>query len=415
MLLIFQPCFIMESQNAKKNKGLRRINSMNKMRPVLMQLQQLISTFHFQKAVDEHNADKNVRSFSTWNLLTVMIYTHVTQKKSLRDICTGMLSFTRRWYHLGLVSLSRNNLSNSLAKRPAEVFEKTFYALLDSVQGAMRGRTDNRFRFKNPIKAIDSTTLSLCISLYTWASFRKTKAGIKVHTVYDIKNQIPDFICMTDARRHDHAVVSQIPIQARALYAVDRGYFCLKTLENIDKNRAFFVTRLKSNTLYSVVDKRKKTGKGILADKSIVFTGSKSSHYPHAVRLVHYRDDEDGKEYLFITNNFELSAATIAAVYKARWDIELFFKWVKQNLRVKTFIGTSENAVRIQIWTAAITYLLVEYMRFISRTTFSKIDVFRILGAELMNDRAVASLFEKSKPVSRHLCSSMDLQLDLCF
>lgn len=404
----------MELPNAKKNKGLRRINSMNKMRPVLMQLQHFISTFHFQKAVDEHNADKNVRSFSTWNLLTVMIYTHFTHKKSLRDICTGLQSLTRRWYHLGLVSLSRNNLSNSLAKRPAEVFEKTFYMLLDSVQGTMTGMTDKRFRFKNPIKAIDSTTLSLCISLYAWASFRKTKAGIKVHTVYDIKNQIPDFICITDALCHDHTAVPQIPIQAGALYALDRGYFCLKTLENINKNQAFFVTRLKSKTLYSVVSKTKPKGNGILADQSIVFTGIKSHHYPGAVRLVRYRDT-DGKIYHFITNNYDLSAATIAAVYKARWDIELFFKWVKQNLRLKTFIGTSENAVRIQIWTAAITYLLVEYIRFVSRTTFSKIDVFRILGSELMNDRAVTSLFEKQKPISRHVRSTFDLQLDLCF
>jgi len=316
---------------------------------------------------------------------------------------------------MGLSSLSRNNLSNSLAKRSSKVFEGTFYWLLDKVQHDIKGKKDKRFKFKKQIKAIDSTTISLCMSLYSWASFRKTTSGIKVHTIYDIKSQIPEFIHITDARRHDHTAVSRMPITENAIYALDRAYLCFKTLENIDKNRAFFVTRIKSNTQHKRVSRNKPKGAGVLRDDRIVFTGNKASEYPHEIRLVRFKDEEENKVYTFLTNNFELSARTIADIYKSRWDIELFFKWIKQNLRIRSFIGTSENAVRIQIWTAAITYLLVEYIRLLSKTVFSRIEVLRILGTHIMSDLAIRSLLTKRKTDSRSRYVSLDLQLDLCF
>lgn len=388
---------------------------MNRNRMVFVQMQQLISTFHFKKTVDAYKADKNVRSFSTWNLLQVMLYAHITNKRSLRDICTGLQSVANRWYHLGLESLSRNNLSNSLAKRSHEVFEKTFYQLLSKIQSEMFGRKDKRFTFENDIKAIDSTSISLCMSLYTWASFRSTKAGIKAHTMYDIKKRIPDFMVITDGRRHDHTAVSQMPIQEGTIYVLDRGYLCFETLENINKNRAFFVTRTKSNTRYRTITKNKTIGKGILRDDLIKFTGQKSHQYPHALRLVRYRDLKEKKDLIFITNNMDLPAETIAAIYKARWDIELFFKWVKQNLKLKTFIGTSENAVRIQIWTAAIVYLIMEYLRFRSSTSFLLIEVFRIIGANIFTDRTIVDLLSLSKRLKRGKFIMPELQLDLGF
>lgn len=388
---------------------------MNKGRMVFVQMQQLISTFNFQKVVDTYRADNNVRSFRTWNLLQVMLYAHITHKRSLRDICTGLNSVTNRWYHLGLESLSRNNLSNSLAKRSHEVFEMTFYRLLSKIAADMAGRNDKRFICDNDIKAIDSTSISLCMSLYTWASFRSTKSGIKAHTVYDIKKRIPDFMVITDARQHDHAAISQMPIHEGTIYALDRGYLCFKTLENIDKNRAFFVTRTKSNTRYRTVTRNAAIGKGILRDDHIVFNGPKAHEYPHTLRLVRYRDLKEKKVFTFITNNTDLTAETIAAIYKSRWDIELFFKWVKQNLKVKTFIGTSENAVRIQIWTAAIVYLMMEYLRFKSSTTFSLIDVFRVIGANIFNDRTIEDLLCMPKWRKRRTFVMPELQLDLGF
>ncbi len=388
---------------------------MNRNRMIFVQMQQLISTFHFKKTVDEYKADKNVRSFTTWNLLQVMLYAHLTNKRSLRDICTGLQSVASRWYHLGLGSLSRNNLSNSLARRSHEVFEKTFYQLLSKIQPEMAGRKDKRFSFNNDIKAIDSTSISLCMSLYTWASFRSTKAGIKAHTMYDIKKRIPDFMVITDGRQHDHTALSQMPIHEGTIYVLDRGYLCFETLENINKKRAFFVTRTKSNTQYRTIRKGKPSGKGILRDDLIKFTGQKSHHYPHPLRLVRYRDPEEGKVFTFITNNRDLSAKTIAAIYKSRWDIELFFKWVKQNLKLKTFIGTSENAVRIQIWSAAIVYLLMEYLRLRSSTPLLLIEVCRIISSNIFSDRIIGDLLSCPKHSKRLKFTMPDLQLDFEF
>ena len=180
------------------------------------------------------------------------------------------------------------------------------------VQSDMTGRKDKRFKFNNQLKAIDSTVLSFCLSLYSWASFRSTKAGIKAHTMYDIKNRIPEFILITDARCHDHTAVSQMPIHEGTIYVMDKGYLCFKTLENIDKKQAFFVTRIKSNTKYRTTKKNSPTVKDILRDDIIEFTGLKSNDYPEELRLVRYRDPVDKKEYTFITNNLDLAASTIA-------------------------------------------------------------------------------------------------------
>jgi len=405
----------MSYQKTNKNKGLRRVNSMNKSRTVLAQMQQLISRFHFEKLVSEYKTDKNVRTFTTWNLLQVMLYTQLDFKKSLRDICMSLESKMNRWYHLGLRSVSRNNLSNSLMKRSSEVFEKTFYSLLEKVQAEKSHSANKRFKFKNPLKAIDSTTISLCLSLFDWASFRKTKGGIKVHTMYDIKNQIPNFMVITKAKINDHKAFPAVPFKKGSIYVLDRGYLCLKNLEKINEIGGVFVTRTKSNTLYRVIKKKEISGKGIIKDCLIRFTGVKASDYPEAVRLVRYKNPEDGKVYDYITNNFSLAAATIASIYKSRWDIELFFKWIKQNLRVKTFIGTSENALRIQIWTAAIVYLLLEYIRFVSKTLFSLTEVFRILSSNIFSDKNIIELLTKRKRYVLKKNSALEFQLDFGF
>ena len=365
---------------------------MNNNRTVLAQMQQLISRFNFEKLVKENKSDKNVRTFPTWNLLQVMLYAQFAQKKSLRDICMSLQSRVSSWYHLGLQSISRNNLSNSLMKRPAIVFEKTFNMILSQLQKTKNHATDKRFKFKNLLYAIDSTTISLCLSLYEWASFRTTKAGIKIHTSYNIKKQIPEFMVVTEARQSDHRGILHISISKGAIYVLDRGYLCFKTLANISKNGAFFVTRTKTNTQYVIIEKKKAVGDGILEDCLISFTGVKSPEYTEVVRLVRFENPEDNKVYDYITNNFTLSSLTIANIYKARWDIELFFKWIKQNLKIKSFIGTSKNAVLIQIWTAAIAYLLTEYLRFISKTCFSRMETFRIISVNIFASRNLIDL-----------------------
>lgn len=415
MLLILKVLFNYGIAKRRKKQYLSRINSMNKGRPVILQLQSLISRFQFEKLVKEYKTDKNVRTFSTWNLMHVMLFAHCTAKKSLRDICTGLSCISNRFYHLGIGSISRNNLSNALAKRNAELFERLFYMLLEKVHQEALYKKDKRFRFKNSIIAIDSTVISLCLSLYEWAAFRSTKNGIKIHTMYDVKKHMPDFMIITEARKHDNTLIAQMPLREGVIYVLDRGYLCLKTLENINENRAFFVTRTKSNTQYKIMKKNSVKSKMILLDAKITFTGVKSDDYSDVLRLVRYINPEDDKVYEYITNNHDLSAVTISAIYKSRWDIELFFKWMKQNMKMKSFIGTSRNAVLIQIWTAAITFLLLAYIKFLSKVSMPFTEIFRIIGSNLYSDIAVIDLISGRSRLKQCRIKQIDVQLDLGF
>ena len=344
-----------------------------------------------------------------------MIVAHCTARKSLRDICSNFKSNASRFYHLGFNGVSRNNLSHALSKRNADVFEKLFYLLLEKVRKETGRKSDIRFRFKKDVIAIDSTTISLCLSLCSWASFRSAKGGIKIHTMYDVKMQMPDFMTITEARKHDHTAVADMPFRSGAIYVLDKGYLCLKTLQNINKIDAFFVTRTKSNTQYGVIRKNKTTGTGILRDDIISFTGVKSNDYQEPLRLVRFENPVDGKVYDYITNNMDLAASSIAAIYKSRRDIELFFKWIKQNVKVKSFYGRSENAVRIQIWTAAIVFLLMEYIRFLSKTRMSITEVLRMLGAHMMSDRKIKDLLSESLRQKQPHVTCLDFQLDFGF
>ena len=214
---------------------------------------------------------------------------------------------------------------------------------------------------------------------------------------------------------HDQKAMPVMPIKKGDIVALDRAYLCFTTLENINKNKAFFVTRTKINTQYRVIKKLQAKGRGVKSDLVIEFTGAKAHEYPDHLRLVVYVCPEDKKKYLFITNNFSLSAKTIADIYKSRWQIELFFKWIKQNVKIKTFFGTSENAVKIQIWTADIAYLLAEYLRFLSKTVFSLTQVFRLVGSNLFERRCIVDLLTDKPPMLRKRNVCLDVQLDLGF
>lgn len=388
---------------------------MNKGTPVIMQMQSLISRYDFRKLTEEYRADKNVRSFSTWNLLQVMLVAHCTARKSLRDICASFKSHANRFYHLGFNGVSRNNLSHALSKRSSKVFERLFYILLEKIYKETDRKTDRRFRFRNEVIAIDSTTISLCLSLCSWASFRSKKGGIKIHTMYDVKMHVPEFMLITEARKHDHSAVIDMSFREGAIYVLDRGYLCLNTLQNINKNAAFFVTRTKSNTQYGVVRKNKVTGEGILRDDIISFTGAKCNEYQEPLRLVRYKNPLDDKVYEYITNNMELAASSIAAIYKSRWDIELFFKWIKQNVKIKSFYGRSENAVCIQIWTAAIAFILMEYIRFLSKTMMSITEVIRLIGSHMMSQCKIVDLLGDAMVGKRGHRICLDYQLDFGF
>ncbi len=382
---------------------------------VLSQMQEIISRYNFQKIVSVNKGDKNVKFFTTHNLLTIMLYAQMTAKMSLRDICDGLKSKINYWYHLSIKSISRNNLSYALSKRPCEIFESIFYHLLMKLK-AERGLTkDKRFKFKNSLRSIDSTTISLCLSLFEWAKFRRAKGGIKLHTMFNNKEQLPEFIIISEAKEHDINIAYDVPIQAGGIYVMDKAYLCYDFLEKIRENKAFFVIRTKINSQYRIIERRKKTGGGVKADWIVEITGSKAKNYSERLRVVRYYDVNTKQTYEYYTNNFNLSAKTIVDIYKSRWDIEIFFKFIKQNLKIKTFFGTSENAVRVQIWTAMIALLIVEYVRFKCRSTFSLQKSWRILKDNVFQQYRIESLLAELSVPKPKIKLSTDVQLSLCF
>jgi hypothetical protein len=378
-------------------------------------MQALFPRYEFKKLVDKHSGDKGIRHFSTWNLLQVLFIAHLTAQQSIRSLCDSLRSKANYWYHLGLNSISRNNLSHALKKRPSELFKDSFFNFLFKLQSERGKRRDKRFKFKNPLKTIDSTLVSLCITMYSWAAYRETKGGIRLHFSYDNKDRVPEFLVIREGKKHDLKVAYSIPIIANSIYVLDRGYFCYDFLHKINENEAFFVTRTKSNTQYRVLKRNKKVGDSIKADWIIKVTGQKSNDYPGYLRIVKYYDSENKRMLEFITNNFKLSANTIADIYKSRWDIELFFKWIKQNLRIKTFLGMSENAVKIQIWSAMILYLLIEYIRYVSRTTFALLKVFRLLKDNAFQDYDLLDLLRERTISKREKPAFNEFQLVLGF
>jgi hypothetical protein len=398
-----------------KYQDFGELSIMRNSKTVLAQMQELISRYNFQKLVLLHNGDKNVKFFTSQNLLTVMLYAQMTAKMSLRDICDGLRSKMNYWYHLSLQAVSRNNLSHALKMRPCEVFESIFYHLLGKLQAERGMMSDKRFKFKNPLRSIDSTTISLCLSLFEWATFRRAKGGIKLHVMFNNKEQLPDFIIMSEAKQHDINAAYEMPIQPNGIYVMDRGYLCYNFLEKLRENKAFFVIRTKSNTKYRVIERRKKSDSSIKADWIVKITGNKAEEYSEKLRVVRYYDGETKHTYEYYTNNFTLSAKTIADVYKARWDIEIFFKFIKQNLKIKTFFGTSENAVMIQVWTAMIALLLVEYIRFKCRSNLSLQQAWRILKDNVFQQYRIESLMVKYSMPEPNVGKFTDGQLYLCF
>ena len=398
-----------------KNQQSGELSTMRNGKTVLAQMQEIISRYNFQKAVFLHKGDKSVKNFTTHNLLTTMLYAQMTAKMSLRDICDGLKSKMNYWYHLSIKSISRNNLSYALSKRPAEIFESIFYQLLMKLKAERGVVTDKRFKFKNSLRSIDSTTISLCLSLFDWARFRRAKGGIKLHTMFNNKEQLPEFIIISEAKEHDINIAYDVPIQEGGIYVMDKAYLCYDFLEKIRENRAFFVIRTKRNSQYRILERRKKTGIGVKADWIVKIIGSKAKDYPEKLRVVKYYDADTKQTYEYYTNNFRLSAKTIADIYKSRWDIEIFFKFIKQNLKIKTFFGTSENAVRIQIWTAMIALLLVEYIRFKCRSTFSLQKAWRILKDNIFQQYRIEFLLSELSVPKPEIKSTNNVQLSLCF
>lgn len=363
----------------------RRIRAVAYYPTVFNQLFNFIPRHVLEKASLRYGGDRYVKGFTTWRHFLVLLYAQVTMKQSLREIETGLATQRPKLYHLGLRAVARSTLSDAMARRDPAIFEALFNAIL--------GRTAHvaprhRFQFKNPLRSIDSTTIDLCLSMFDWAKFRTTKGAIKLHCHLDHCGHIPAFLLIEEGRFHDITVArQQMELVPESIYCFDRGYTDFKWLYSLDKQGVFFVTFARKNMRFRVTGQHPRTHRrGIENDQYIQLTGQNSSRrYPSTLRLVSYRDPETNKLYRFLTNNFKLAAATIAEIYRQRWQIEIFFRWIKQNLKIKTFLGTSRQAVMAQVWVAMIYYLLLSYIKFLNRCNHSITELTRRIKEALMH------------------------------
>ena len=368
---------------------------MHKDKFVFAQLAQFMDRNHFNYLVRKYEGDKYIKSYTCWNQLLTMMFGQLSNRESLRDLIVAMEAHSGKLYHLGIgKSVTRSNLSKANEQRDYRIFEEFAYHMIDE---ARRRRIDKIFEVEGHVYAFDSTTIDLCLSVFEWARFRRHKGGIKMHTLYDIEAQVPAFMHITPANVNDIKAMPKIPYEEGAHYIFDRGYNDYTSLYTINRIGAFFVLRARSNVKMKVRTWSRRLPKGIISDIKGAFSVYKSSReYPEELRKVIVLDPEDGTKYIFLTNNMDASPLLISEFYRNRWSVELFFKWIKQHLRIKKFWGTSENAVRIQIYCAIITYCLVAIVQHDMRLERSIYEVLQILGISLTDKTHLRDLFDKS-------------------
>ena len=353
---------------------------------IFSQLLAIFSRAQFETAVRRHEAERAAKGFDCWTQFVAMLFCQLGRAHSLREICGGLASVEGKLQHLGVGNApARSTLSYANAHRPAGLFEDVFFSLLGRCQALVGPR---KFRFKNKLYSLDATVIDLCLSVFDWAKFRRAKGAIKLHLLLDHDGYLPTFCLMTEGRVHEINVARSLELPSGAVVVMDRGYVDYLWLDALDAQGVFFVTRLKENALFSVEAQLSEPKGNILADDIIHLPGSgKCLNADRVLRRVVVWDEVNEREIVLLTNNFKLAASTIAALYKERWQIELFFKALKQNLKIKTFIGTSANAVRIQIWTALIAILLLKYLQLRSRLKWSLSNLVALLRLNLFVHR----------------------------
>jgi len=331
---------------------------------VFGQFLNLLPRYEFQRIVNKYKGDYRARHFKCWNQLACMIFAQIRQEQSLRDIDIALNAHANKLYHMGMVQCPRSTLADANERRDYRIYEE-FAKLLMRRARREYADTDLAVDVDNAVYALDASTIDLTLSLFPWAKFRKTKGAIKLHAMIDLRGNIPAFLTITDGKVHDVKAAPQIPIEPEGIYVVDRAYVDFDWLRSIDDIKAFFVSRLKTSIRWTrIVSHPVDKTLGLRSDQEILlFSKRTKAKYPKRLRRVSFRDEERHRTLIFLSNNFDLPADTVAALYKARWEIELFFKWIKQNLKVKSFYGTSPNAVKTQIWIAMIVYLILAILK----------------------------------------------------
>ncbi len=362
---------------------------------VFAQLLEHLPLHQFRQCVKRYNGNHKVQSFSCLDQYLCLFFAQLTYRESLRDITTCLLGMQNKLYHMGIRgTIARSTLAYANETRDWRIYQDFAHVLIHHAR-ELYSKDSFGVSLQETVYALDSTTIDLCLALFPWAKFRKHKGAVKMHTLLDLRGNIPSFIAITDGKVHDVNVLDMLIIEPGSFYIMDRGYIDFDRLFHIHKAQGFFVTRGKSNLSFKrqysrPVDKTK----GLKCDQTIKLTGQDSSlNYPEYLRRVKYTEPETGRSYVFLTNNFELAPQVIADLYKSRWQIELFFKWIKQHLRIKAFYGTSENAVKTQIWTAISVYVLIAlvkkrlnleislytFLQILSVSVFEQVDILKLL------------------------------------
>lgn len=379
---------------------------MNQGKTVFSQIMDYAPKNIFDQLVTEHKGNYRYRTFSCWDQLLCLSFAQLTFRESLRDIETCLRSNSEKLYHMGIKgNISRTNLSRSNETRDWKIFARFANHL---IQEALSLYAKDELIYKeldNSLYALDSTTIDLCLSLFPWAKFRKNKSAVKLHTLLDIRTSIPTFIYITSGNIHDVNILDIIPIETSAIYVIDKGYIDFERLFNLKNNNAFFITRAKKNfASQRIYSHDVSKYENIVYDQTVKLTGVKSSTlYPEQMRKIKFIDKENDKELIFLTNNFSLDADTIAKLYKNRWKIELFFKWIKQHLRIKSFYGTSENAVKVQIYSAIAVYVLVAIIKKKMKLSESLYTILQVLSINIFSKTYINQLLNKnSNTIENH-------------
>jgi len=354
---------------------------------IFSQLLSLVNRVEFHRIVGKHNAEKHSKGYSCWEQFVAMLFCQLAQAKSIREICGGLACCVGKMKHLGIKEApKKSTLSYANAHRPWEMYEDLFYLMLERCRGIAPGK---KFKFRNKLLSMDSSTISLCLSMFEWAEYRRTKGAVKLHLLLDHDGYLPVYAYISNGKKHDVTIAKQVPLSPGSIVAMDRGYNDYRLFAYFTDRNIFFVTRQKENAVYEVVKENNvPMSRNILSDQLIRFTGFYAQKdCPHIFRRIVVWDKEEDREIVLLTNHLKFGSTTISRIYKDRWQIELFFKALKQNLKVKTFIGTSENALRIQIWTALIAMLMIKYLKFISKISWALSNLVAFLRWNLFTYR----------------------------
>ena len=351
------------------------------------QLLKLFPRTEFQSLVKRTHAERHARGFTCWGQFVALLFCQLGRAHSLREICGGLRSSEGKLKHLGISAPSRSTLAYANEHRPWQLYRAVFQALLGRCQSAVPAR--RKFRFKHKLVSLDSTVIDLCATLFDWAKFRRTKGAVKLHCLLDHDGYLPSVVVVTEGKRHDVRVARTLRFDPGTIVVMDRGYVDYAWFGRLTIEGVFFVTRLKDNALYRVVERRRPPERSpVQRDEVIRLTGvAAETKCPHDLRRVEVYDPEKDETLVFLTNQLAFGATTIAAIYKDRWQIELFFKALKQNLKIKTFVGTSANALKVQVWTALIAMLLLKYLQLRSRFAWSLSNLVALLRMNLFTHR----------------------------